>query len=76
MVNKHPHRVLIVEDDFDIAENIADYLVWPRMLALSEVAWTEQEKPKWKEFQKRASDEGLKRLKVQGIYYRPVVPIR
>jgi len=26
MVNKHPHRVLIVEDDFDIAENIADYL--------------------------------------------------
>ena len=57
-------------------ENIADYLAWPRMLALSEVAWTEQEKRKWKEFQKRASDEGLKRLKVQGIHYRPVVPIR
>lgn len=57
-------------------EKIADYLAWPRVLALSEVAWTEQENRKWKEFQKRASDQGLKRLKVQGVHYRPVVPIR
>jgi hexosaminidase len=56
-------------------EKIADYLVWPRALALSEVAWTQQKKRKWKEFQKRASDAGLKRLKAQGIHYRPVVPI-
>jgi len=57
-------------------EKIADYLVWPRALALSEVAWTAQKKRNWKEFQKRVSKEGLKRLKVQGIHYRPVVPIR
>ena len=57
-------------------EKIADYLAWPRTLALSEVAWTAQKKRKWKEFQKRASEEGLKRLKVQGIHYRPVVPVR
>jgi len=57
-------------------EKIADYLSWPRTLALSEVAWTEQKKRNWKAFLKRASGEGLKRLKVQGIHYRPVVPIR
>lgn len=51
-------------------EKIADYLAWPRMFALSEVAWTEQKKRKWEEFQKRASEEGLKRLKIQGIHYR------
>ena len=57
-------------------EKIADYLAWPRAFALSEVAWTEQENRKWKEFQERASGEGLKRLKVQGVHYRPIVPIR
>lgn len=57
-------------------EKIADYLAWPRALALSEVAWTAQKKRNWKAFQKRASKEGLKRLKVQGIHYRPVVPVR
>ncbi len=57
-------------------EKIADYLAWPRILALSEVAWTEQKNRNWGEFQKRASDEGLKRLKIQGIHYRPVVPVR
>ena len=56
--------------------NIADYLAWPRALALSEVAWTGQSKRKWSEFRKRASKHGLKRLKVQGVHYRPVVPIR
>ncbi len=57
-------------------EKIADYLAWPRALALAELAWTEQKKRSWREFQKRASDRGLKRLKVQGIHYRPVLPIR
>ncbi len=57
-------------------EKIADYLAWPRAFALSEVAWTEQENRKWKEFQERASHEGLERLKVQGVHYRPMVPIR
>jgi len=57
-------------------EKIADYLAWPRILALSEVTWTSQKNRKWQEFQERASEEGLKRLEVQGIYYRSVVPIR
>ena len=55
---------------------IADYLTWPRAMALAEVAWTEQKNRNWKEFQNRASNKGLKRLKVQGIRYRPVVPIK
>ena len=57
-------------------EKIADYLAWPRTFALSEVAWTEQKKRKWGDFQKRASEAGLQRLKIQGIHYRPVVPVR
>ncbi len=57
-------------------EKIADYLAWPRIFALSEVAWTEQKKRNWKEFQQRASDKGLKRLKIQGVHYRPIVPVR
>lgn len=57
-------------------EKIADYLAWPRIFALSEVAWTEQKNRKWKEFQQRVSNEGLKRLKIQGVDYRSVMPIR
>jgi hexosaminidase len=57
-------------------EKIADYLAWPRAFALSEVAWTEQKKRKWGDFQKRASKAGLKRLQIQGVHYRPVVPVR
>ena len=57
-------------------ESIADYLAWPRMFALAEVAWTEQKKRNWKTFQKRASDQGIKRLKIQNIHYRPVIPVR
>ena len=51
-------------------EKVADYLAWPRMFALAEVAWTEQKKRNWKNFQKRVSNKGLKRLKKQGIHYR------
>ncbi len=52
-------------------EKIADYLAWPRTFALAEVAWTEQNRRHWKEFQKRLKDVGLRRLKMQGIHYRP-----
>ncbi len=57
-------------------EKIADYLAWPRTFALSEIAWTGQKKRNWREFQQRTSDKGLKRLKIQGVHYRPVIPIR
>ena len=51
-------------------ENIADYLAWPRALALSEVAWTAQKQRNWKDFRKRVLGKGLERLKVQKIHYR------
>ncbi len=57
-------------------EKIADYLAWPRAFALAEVAWTEQKNRNWKAFQKRVSDKGLERLKMQGVHYRHVAPIR
>ena len=59
-----------------LTEKIADYLAWPRTFALAEVAWTEQKSRNWNEFQQRASTEGFKRLKAQGIHFRPIVPIR
>jgi hexosaminidase len=51
-------------------EKIADYLAWPRALALSELAWTTQKRRSWKAFQKRVLGKGLKRLKIQGVHYR------
>lgn len=52
--------------------NIADYLTWPRALALCEVAWTKEKKREWKDFRKRAYGVGLERLKVQSIHYRDI----
>ncbi len=52
-------------------EKIADYLAWPRTFALSEVAWTEPKHKNWKTFKKRVLKSGFKRVKVQGIYFRP-----
>ena len=51
-------------------EKIADYLAWPRAMALAELAWTEQKNRHWNNFKKRAYDKGLQRLKVQNIQYR------
>ena len=51
-------------------EKIADYLTWPRTLALAELAWTEQKKRSWNNFKKRVYGKGLKRLNVQNIQYR------
>jgi len=56
-------------------EKIVDYLAWPRIFALSEIAWAGEKNHHWKTFQKRASGIGLKRLKVQGVHYRAIVPI-
>ena len=58
------------------SEKTADYLTWPRMLALSEVAWSDPKKRNWRAFQKRAERYALPRLKAQHIHYRPVLPIR
>ena len=52
-------------------EKIADYLTWPRALALSEVAWTAQKKRHWKSFRQRVLKRGLPSLKIQKIHYRP-----
>ena len=49
-------------------EKIADYLTWPRALALSEVAWSK--KTYWNDFKKRMKKSALPRLKIQGIHYR------
>ena len=56
-------------------EQIADYLAWPRMLALSEVAWTQAERREWEDFKTRAFGAALQRLKEQKVYYRtPTAP--
>jgi hexosaminidase len=51
-------------------EHIADYLAWPRTLALSEVAWTEEKSRSWSDFRHRAYGRGLQRLNAQHIHYR------
>jgi hexosaminidase len=49
-------------------EHLADYLTWPRALALSEVAWSITKN--WNDFRRRVKEKGLPRLKVQEIHYR------
>jgi len=51
-------------------KNIADYLAWPRALALSEVAWTQEKNKNWKDFSKRAYGVALERLRLQRVAYR------
>lgn len=46
-----------------------EYLIMPRMLALSEVGWTMPENKDWKGFQQKVIDQ-LPRLDVMGINYR------
>ena len=53
-----------------LSEKIADYLAWPRTLALSELAWSDPKSRRWSEFSKRVNSHGLSRLKMQGISYR------
>jgi hexosaminidase len=49
----------------------AQYMIFPRLLSLSEVAWTPQEKRKWPEFLERIENH-LKGLKQQGINFKPL----
>lgn len=51
-------------------EKIADYLAWPRALALSEIAWTAQKRRDWRDFKQRVDSVGIERLREQGIHYR------
>lgn len=46
-----------------------EYMIMPRMLALSEVAWTQPENKDWEAFQKKVINQ-LPRLDVMGINYR------
>ncbi len=53
-------------------EKIADYLAWPRTLALAEVAWSSPKQKRWNDFKKRMKRHALPRLKLQSVHYRPV----
>ena len=54
------------------SEKIADYLVWPRALALCEVAWSPKKSRNWKHFFKKMQNGALERLSVQKIHYRHI----
>jgi hexosaminidase len=47
-----------------------DYMAYPRVCALSEVAWTPQSERSWPEFWSRLSQRHLARLDAAGIAYR------
>ncbi len=52
------------------SEKIADYMVWPRALALSEIAWSDKKRLDWEDFKIRAYSYGIERLMVQKINFR------
>lgn len=47
-----------------------DYFAFPRVLALSEVAWTPKDRRNWINFSERVSELHLKRLDHYGVQYR------
>jgi hexosaminidase len=46
-----------------------EYMAYPRVLALSEIAWSQPEQKDWEGFQGRLRKE-LPRLKARGVNYR------
>jgi hexosaminidase len=51
-------------------EAIADYLAWPRIFSLSEIAWSPQKERNWDDFKRRAFGKGMQRLESQTISHR------
>ena len=49
----------------------AQYMIFPRLLSLSEVAWSPQEQRSWSGFNKRLAQK-IKYFQQQGINYRPL----
>ena len=49
----------------------AEYMVYPRAIALSEVAWTPVENKEWTDFHKRLQDHYLLLQRLNVNYYRP-----
>ena len=49
----------------------AQYMIFPRLLSLSEVAWSPQEQRSWSGFSKRLAQQ-LDSLEQQGLNYRPL----
>ena len=52
------------------SEAIADYLVWPRALAFSELAWSPVDGLDWNNFEQRIDASALRRLEMQNVQYR------
>ena len=52
------------------SEAIADYLSWPRLFALSELAWSGTQKKDWNHLKQRILHHGLKQLNAQHVHYR------
>ncbi|GAA5494028.1 hypothetical protein Rhal01_00183 [Rubritalea halochordaticola] len=57
-----------------ISQEVADYMSWPRMFALSEIAWTPQDQRQWEDFSKRAFVFNLPKLDAQNVHYRIPLP--
>lgn len=57
-----------------VSEAVTDFMSWPRMFALSEIAWTQQEKRNWEDFSVRAFTYNLPKLDAQEIHYRIPLP--
>ncbi|MCP5076887.1 MAG: family 20 glycosylhydrolase, partial [Psychromonas sp.] len=49
----------------------AQYMIFPRLLSLSEVAWSPQAQRSWSSFSKRLAQK-IKYFEQQGINYRPL----
>jgi hexosaminidase len=54
--------------EYQYNTNLMEYRIYPRLLALAEIAWTQPDKKNYKDFERRL-DNGLVRLDAHGINY-------
>lgn len=58
-------------------KNTAEFMMFPRLLGVAEIAWTQPRNKSWPDFGRRLMLEHLPRLKAMGVAYRvPVVAIK
>lgn len=51
------------------------YMLYPRLFALSEIAWTPLERKNWEQFSENSVSRHLSKLDAEGIMFRVPVPI-
>lgn len=66
---------LLLPYSTNVQPDYFDYMTWPRIAALAEVAWTDEDRRDWTDFSGRLNASHLDRLTAMGVKYRLEPPV-